>query len=199
MSPHKTLIAPVASAAPAVIGAPDDPFAETVRLSRPSRVSRVSGLSGLSGLSRPTIEVPDRRHFERLPITPAPAFESARALHLVSVPAHSLCSGRASQRVTSPVRLTRRGRIAVLVLLALLALLATTLGFVLSSGSAAAGGPGAAVGSSIVVVQPGDTLWSIAARANPNADPRVLVQRIIDVNALPGADVQPGQELSLPS
>jgi hypothetical protein len=143
--------------------------------------------------------VPDRRHFERLPITPAPAFESGPALRLVSVPAHSLRSGRASQRVTSPVRLTRRGRIAVLVLLALLALLATTLGFVLSSGSAAAGGPGAAVGSSIVVVQPGDTLWSIAARANPNADPRVLVQRIIDVNALPGADVQPGQELSLPS
>ncbi|MDQ1486955.1 MAG: hypothetical protein QOJ62_2648, partial [Actinomycetota bacterium] len=131
MSPHKTLTAPVASAAPAVIGALDDPFAETVRLSGLSRVSGLGGLSRpspLSALSRPAIEVPDRRHFERLPITPAPAFESARALHLVSVPAHSLRSGRASQRVTSPVRLTRRGRIAVLVLLALLALLATTLG-----------------------------------------------------------------------
>lgn len=190
MSPHKTLTAPVALTAPAVIGAPDDPFAETVRL---------SGFSRLSGLSRPTIEVPDRGHFERLPITPAPAFESGQALHLVSVPARPLRSGPASERVMSPVRLTQRGRIVVFLLLALLALLATTLGFVFNSGSAPAGGSGAAAGSSVVVVQPGDTLWSIAARANPNADPRVLVQRIIDVNALPGADVQPGQELSMPS
>jgi hypothetical protein len=175
MSPQKTLTAP------AVVGATDDPFAETVRL------------------SRPTTGAPDRGRFQRLPITPAPAFEPGRPLRLVSAPSRPLRSGSASQRVKAPARLTRRGRIVVLVLLALLALLATTLGFVLSSGSAAAGGSGATAGSSIVVVQPGDTLWSIAARANPNADPRVLVQRIIDVNALPGADVQPGQELSLPS
>jgi LysM repeat protein len=49
------------------------------------------------------------------------------------------------------------------------------------------------------VVQPGDTLWVIARRAVPDADPRITVQRIVDLNGLTGTAVVPGQQLALPS
>jgi hypothetical protein len=49
-----------------------------------------------------------------------------------------------------------------------------------------------------VVVHPGQTLWSIASQAEPTADPRVVMQQIIDLNALHGTGVQPGQHLWVP-
>ncbi len=48
-------------------------------------------------------------------------------------------------------------------------------------------------------MHPGETLWQIAQRAAPTADPRVTVARIVELNALPGASVRAGQELLLPS
>jgi LysM repeat protein len=51
-----------------------------------------------------------------------------------------------------------------------------------------------------VVVEPGETLWDIASAADPGTDPRVVVERIIDLNGLAGdPTVQPGQELRLPA
>ncbi|MFC5181700.1 LysM peptidoglycan-binding domain-containing protein [Actinomadura harenae] len=50
-----------------------------------------------------------------------------------------------------------------------------------------------------VVVRPGDTLWGIAGRAEPGADPRPAVKRILELNGLPDdALVQPGQRLNVP-
>jgi LysM repeat protein len=49
-----------------------------------------------------------------------------------------------------------------------------------------------------VVVHPGQTLWSIASQAEPSADPRVVMQQIIDLNALRGTSVEPGQRLWVP-
>jgi hypothetical protein len=49
-----------------------------------------------------------------------------------------------------------------------------------------------------VVVRPGQSLWSIALWAQPAADPRVIVQEIIDLNALHGAAVQAGERLWVP-
>jgi len=49
-----------------------------------------------------------------------------------------------------------------------------------------------------VVVHPGQTLWSIASQAEPSADPRVVMQEIIDLNALQGSSVEPGQRLWVP-
>lgn len=48
------------------------------------------------------------------------------------------------------------------------------------------------------VVQPGETLWQIARRLEPAADPRSGVQRIIDENRLGSAPIFPGQRLILP-
>jgi LysM repeat protein len=49
-----------------------------------------------------------------------------------------------------------------------------------------------------VVVEPGESLWSIASAAEPGADPRVVVQEIMQVNALSGVTVQVGQQLWVP-
>jgi LysM repeat protein len=50
-----------------------------------------------------------------------------------------------------------------------------------------------------VTVQPGDTLWSIAAaHARSNADVQELVDRITDANHLGGGTIQPGEHLKVP-
>lgn len=92
------------------------------------------------------------------------------------------------------LRLTRRGRlVVVLVLLLGLLVVGFTLGHV--SGSQAAGSTAAAT----VVVQPGETLWSIAARVAPDRDPRGVVARLRSLNHLTEASVQVGERLVVPS
>jgi hypothetical protein len=55
------------------------------------------------------------------------------------------------------------------------------------------------VGDTSVVVQYGDTLWSIASSvAGPGDDVRAVVAEIRQVNDLPGSDLEPGQVLQLP-
>ena len=49
-----------------------------------------------------------------------------------------------------------------------------------------------------VVVQPGQTLWSIAAAAEPAADPRTVVQEIMSANALGSPAISAGQQLWVP-
>jgi nucleoid-associated protein YgaU len=63
------------------------------------------------------------------------------------------------------------------------------------------GGGGSALrlaGDSSVVVQQGDTLWSIASSLDGNRDVRTVVDEIQELNGLRGADVRPGQILLLP-
>jgi Tfp pilus assembly protein FimV len=45
------------------------------------------------------------------------------------------------------------------------------------------------------VVEPGDTVWSIAAALAPDADPRPLVDEIVEANG--GASLDVGQRLEL--
>ena len=47
-----------------------------------------------------------------------------------------------------------------------------------------------------VVVQPGDTLWAIVARALPTQDPRPIVDQLDD--ARHGAPLVPGETIRLP-
>ncbi|WP_170182340.1 LysM peptidoglycan-binding domain-containing protein [Blastococcus colisei] len=53
-------------------------------------------------------------------------------------------------------------------------------------------------GETSVVVQPGDTLWSIASSLDGSGDVRALVDEIQTLNHLQGADLVPGQTLLLP-
>jgi Tfp pilus assembly protein FimV len=92
----------------------------------------------------------------------------------------------------------RRRRIAAALLC--VALVATLLlaGAVLAR-SAGGGAPASAAGTSsgaVHVVQPGDTLWSIARDLEPSGDVRLTVDRLVDLNG--GAPLQVGQRLVLP-
>lgn len=51
---------------------------------------------------------------------------------------------------------------------------------------------------STVVVQPGDTLWSIAAAHYPGDDVRVRVDDIEQANGLAGPTIEVGRSLKLP-
>lgn len=47
-------------------------------------------------------------------------------------------------------------------------------------------------------VAPGDTLWEIAATYNQHEDPRKVIERIKEANAMRTATVQPGQVILVP-
>ena len=50
-----------------------------------------------------------------------------------------------------------------------------------------------------VVVQPGDSLWAIARRAEPSADPRATVDAIVAANGIRTSALVPGQRLVVPA
>jgi nucleoid-associated protein YgaU len=53
-------------------------------------------------------------------------------------------------------------------------------------------------GESAVVVQPGDTLWSIASPVAGGGDVRAVIAEIRRLNGLSSARLVPGQTLRLP-
>ena len=62
--------------------------------------------------------------------------------------------------------------------------------------SAAASSAAGVAAPPTVVVQPGDTLWSIAADVAPDADVRITVDQLIALNG--ASPIVAGQELVLP-
>jgi nucleoid-associated protein YgaU len=93
------------------------------------------------------------------------------------------------------VRLTRRARrLAVVLTLAAGVAIGSWLGPLI----AGAGGDLRLAGQQSVVVQPGDTLWSIAAEVAGSADVREVVDRIQDLNGIHDTVLIPGQVLELP-
>jgi len=93
----------------------------------------------------------------------------------------------------TPARLTRRGRLVIVVGVLLLLVLA---GFTVGRVSSQAAGPAKPLPT--VTVHPGETLWQIAARVAPHDDRRVLVQQIEALNHLADGRVFAGQQLRLP-
>ena len=92
------------------------------------------------------------------------------------------------------VRLTRRGRALARVLATVLVV---TLFVLVAPGLARGDGPDRPAPRVTYVVQPGDSLWSIARRVAPGQDPRPVVDRLIEANDVRGG-LQTGQELSIP-
>lgn len=104
-------------------------------------------------------------------------------------------TGRMAPRPAATVRLTRRGRLVLLVLFAVLGFVALT---VLGGHSAATGEAGVPVETRTVVVGEGDTLWGIASEIAEPGEVREMIHYIQKLNALPGAGLQRGQEIAVP-
>jgi Tfp pilus assembly protein FimV len=92
-------------------------------------------------------------------------------------------------RQSAPIRLTRRGYVALGLVVA-----AVTAGLLwLAHASAPAAPPTMDV--RVVTVSEGDTLWSIASRIAPQRDPRTVVATLERINHLTSPLLQPGQVL----
>ena len=99
----------------------------------------------------------------------------------------------------SPIKLTRRGRMLVSTLsfAAMLAISLVSL-FGIATASAKASNEASNSTTTQIVVAPGETLWTIAARVNPEIDPRAVIEDIKALNVIEGSEVYAGQVLLIP-
>jgi LysM repeat protein len=111
------------------------------------------------------------------------------------VAAHDFGFPRNASPRTSEVRLTRRGRVTLLVLLIAVAFALLT---VFGGQSAATGQAGEPVVTRTVVVGEGDTLWGIAAEAAEPGEVRQMMHYVEELNALSSSSLMVGQELAVP-
>lgn len=94
------------------------------------------------------------------------------------------------------VRLTRRGRVAVV----LAVLIAALGGLALRGEPAVSTGVAHHLRTATVVVTPGETVWEIARQVAPGSDPRIVVAEIEQLNSLPDAgSIRVGQPLFVPA
>lgn len=97
----------------------------------------------------------------------------------------------------SPARLTRRGRMVVTGVSALvIGALSVGLATAAQATRAGSSSPGRYVTK--VMVLPGQTLWSLAEAHDPSADARLVIQQIEQLNAMTGDQIQPGEVLWVP-
>lgn len=107
--------------------------------------------------------------------------------------------GYGFSRPTSPkLRLTKRGR-AVLTTLAATPLVVAAFLFALNGGGATATLDGSDVAFEYVTVETGQSLWQIAERIAPQADPREVIADIMQLNQLETPDVYAGEQLAIPT
>lgn len=99
----------------------------------------------------------------------------------------------------SPIKLTRRGQL-VLSTVSFGIMLAISLVslFGIATVSAKASNEASSSTTTQIVVAPGETLWTIAARVNPEIDPRAVIEDIKALNVIEGSEVYAGQVLLVP-
>lgn len=112
---------------------------------------------------------------------------------------------RVAREAAAPtaVRLTGRGRLVVLVALTLAVFALISVGRVWAQADASIGAATGPASSSTVtdtwVVQPGETLWTVAGAVAPDVDPRETIASIVALNALSDTAVVAGQTLLVPA
>jgi LysM repeat protein len=116
----------------------------------------------------------------------------------------ALSQSRAASRPGKPprLRLTRRGRVVLigLPLVLLAAAILSLAGLLNSPAKAADSASGLTVTPAVsVTVQPGESLWAIAGKVDPDRDPRDVIADIVQLNDLQAGKVMPGQQLYVPN
>lgn len=100
-----------------------------------------------------------------------------------------------SKAARPTLRLTRRGRLVVL----LIAVAAAFGGFTVLSDPAVSTAQQHHAQAEKVIVEPGQSLWDIATAIAPSEDPRDVISEIVDLNALESSgSIQAGQALFVP-
>ena len=176
---------------------------------RPVRVLRPVGMPSGPRADEPGLadDAPGPQHDALIPRRDTPAVRHAALVPPRDTPdlrrdtpaARSGLSGRSRDTPVAPLRLTRRGRV---VAATAAALLVTVVSLLLTGVAQATNdGPSSRVARQSlvqVVVHPGQSLWSVAESADPDQDPRAVIQQIIDLNSLNGDTVFAGQQLWVP-
>ena len=105
-------------------------------------------------------------------------------------------SARSVRPARTRLRMTARGRAVLLAIIAVplsIVLLVLALNGGGATATLEAGAP-----AQVVMVQPGESLWSIAESIAPSADPRDVILQLVSFNRLESADVWAGQQISIP-
>lgn len=105
---------------------------------------------------------------------------------------HPAVATKVSQ-AKQPIQLTVRGRR----LAAVLALVPIVAALVIFGGKVAQANA-VKPKMTTVVVAPGQSLWDLASKVDPNSDPRAVVLEIEQLNGLATADIAVGQQLIVP-
>jgi len=124
------------------------------------------------------------RSLERYPVE-----EDVRPVHLTLVPTPAAGVGR-PPRVSAGTYWRRR--LAVLMGVAIVVLMAGQAGAALGSSPLAA--PGRPPSVVRYVVQPGDSLWTVAGHVAPNEDPRAVMYAISEARG--GDDLEVGETIT---
>ncbi|RTL63248.1 MAG: LysM peptidoglycan-binding domain-containing protein [Pseudonocardiaceae bacterium] len=132
----------------------------------------------------------------------APQADSVeRTIHGRCVPAPRVRRRPAGARTVRQTPLALRYRVRRAAALVVLAVVAA--GVVVGLGSLADAardtGPGIPAATAQVVVGQGDTVWDIARRTAPDAEPAAAAAHIAELNGLHSAALRPGQVLTVPA
>jgi hypothetical protein len=128
------------------------------------------------------------------PGAPRPVLAHAFPVQRPSSPPPSERTPLPRQVQQGTLRLTRRGRLTVLVAAIALLFAVFSAGHVMSNASS---GPATPPATHTVVVSPGDTFWSLARASMPHLDGRIAVDRLMAMNHSDGT-LQVGQTLVIP-
>jgi hypothetical protein len=119
---------------------------------------------------------------------------AARPVRVMSVRAMSVRVASARPRL----RLTKRGR-GVHTPRAAAPQAIAAIVVALNGGGATATLEGSGVPFEYVTVDSGESLWQLAETIAPNADPRDVIEQLVQLNRLESSEVFPGQQLAIPA
>jgi hypothetical protein len=166
-----------------------------------SDIDLVRALRSVGVLSGPREDDPDDTPGPQQ-TAPAPPRDTPGVRHAAFTPQRDTPAarvGRPRDTPVAPLRLTRRGRVVVVLAAALLVTLVSLLLAGVAQATNDGPSPRAARENLVqVIVRPGQSLWSVAESADPDQDTRAVIQQIIDLNSLNGDTVFAGQQLWVP-
>mgnify|MGYP001252708172 CR=1 FL=1 len=96
------------------------------------------------------------------------------------------------------LRLTRRGSLVFGALIALLVMGMLALVATFGATQAVASNEAGSAEFGYVVVQPGESLWTVATAIDPGSDPRDVIAEIVRLNQLEDSGVLAGQPIAVP-